>query len=47
MDWNLPEEDAILEEWAYHCFEAHELGKLGSDKEIDKRQLQRIFKVGL
>ncbi|KAL4603883.1 hypothetical protein ACB092_10G155200 [Castanea dentata] len=32
---------------AYHCFEAHELGKLVSDKEIDKRQLQRMVKVGL
>ncbi|KAM3736036.1 hypothetical protein ACB098_10G132800 [Castanea mollissima] len=39
VDWNLPEEEAILEEWAYHCFEAHELGKLVSDKEIDRRQL--------
>ena len=47
VDWNLPEEEAILEEWAYHCFEAHELGKLVSGKEVDKRQLERMVKVGL
>ena len=47
MDWNLPKEEAILEEWAYHCFKAHELGKHASVKEVDKRQLERIVKVGL
>ena len=47
MDWNLPEEEDILEEWAYHCFEVNELGKLVSGKEVDKRQLERIIKVGL
>nr|POE60095.1 g-type lectin s-receptor-like serine/threonine-protein kinase lecrk3 [Quercus suber] len=47
VDCNLPEEEAILEEWAYHCFEAHELGKLVSGKEVDKRQLERMVKVGL
>ena len=47
MDQNLPEEEAILEEWAYHCFGAHELGKLVSCKEVDKRQLERMVKVGL
>ncbi|RVW85358.1 G-type lectin S-receptor-like serine/threonine-protein kinase LECRK3 [Vitis vinifera] len=25
VDWSLPEEEAILEEWVYHCFEAGEL----------------------
>ena len=47
VDWNLLEEQAILEEWAYHCFEAYELGKLVSGKEVDKRQLERMVKVGL
>nr|POE50361.1 g-type lectin s-receptor-like serine/threonine-protein kinase lecrk2 [Quercus suber] len=47
-DWNLPEEkEAILEEWTYHCFKAHELGKLVSAKDVDKRQLERMVKVGL
>ena len=37
VDWNLPEEEAILEELAYHCFKVNELGKLVSGKEVDKR----------
>uniref|UniRef100_A0A7N2REJ7 Uncharacterized protein n=1 Tax=Quercus lobata TaxID=97700 RepID=A0A7N2REJ7_QUELO len=28
VDWDLPEEEDILEEWAYYCFEACELSKL-------------------
>ena len=48
MDWNLPEEEeAILEEWAYHCFKTYELGKLVGAKEVDKRQSERMVKVGL
>ena len=37
VDWDLPEEEDILEEWAYYCFEAHELSKLVSGKEVDHR----------
>uniref|UniRef100_A0A2N9III2 non-specific serine/threonine protein kinase n=1 Tax=Fagus sylvatica TaxID=28930 RepID=A0A2N9III2_FAGSY len=44
---NLSEEESILEEWAYHCFEARELGKLASGTYADKRQLERMVKVGL
>ena len=47
MDWNLPKEEAILEEWACHCYKAHELGKHVRVKEVDKRQLERMVKVGL
>ncbi|RVW32726.1 G-type lectin S-receptor-like serine/threonine-protein kinase LECRK1 [Vitis vinifera] len=47
VDWSLPEEEAILEEWVYHCLEAGELGKLVGDEEVDKRQLERMVKVGL
>ncbi|KAM3688161.1 hypothetical protein ACJW31_10G129400 [Castanea mollissima] len=42
VDWNLPEEEAILEEWAYHCFEARKLDKLASGKEVEKIQLERM-----
>ncbi|KAL4603878.1 hypothetical protein ACB092_10G154700 [Castanea dentata] len=42
VDWNLPEEEAILEEWAYHCFEARKLDKLVSGKEVEKIQLERM-----
>uniref|UniRef100_A0A2N9EHF5 Receptor-like serine/threonine-protein kinase n=1 Tax=Fagus sylvatica TaxID=28930 RepID=A0A2N9EHF5_FAGSY len=47
VDWNLPDEKAILEEWVYHCYEAGELGNLVGDQEVDKRQLERMVKVGL
>ncbi|KAJ9704012.1 hypothetical protein PVL29_005342 [Vitis rotundifolia] len=47
VDWSLPEEEAILEEWVYQCFEAGELGKLVGDEEVDRRQLDRMVKVGL
>ena len=47
VDWSFLEEEAILEEWAYSCFEACELDKLVSGKDVDKRQLERIVKVGL
>ena len=47
VDWDLPEEEAILEEWAYCCFEAHELSKLVTGEEVDQRQLERMVMVGL
>nr|XP_023870715.1 G-type lectin S-receptor-like serine/threonine-protein kinase LECRK3 [Quercus suber] len=47
VDWDLPEDEAILEEWAYYCFEARELSKLVSGKEVDQRQLERMVMVGL
>ena len=47
VDYNILEEEAILEEWAYHCFECGELGKLVGDEKVDKKQLERITKVAL
>ncbi|XP_062167113.1 G-type lectin S-receptor-like serine/threonine-protein kinase At1g34300 [Alnus glutinosa] len=47
VDHNLPKEEAILEQWAYQCFEAGELGKLVNNEEVDKTQLERMAKVGL
>ncbi|XP_052205892.1 G-type lectin S-receptor-like serine/threonine-protein kinase LECRK3 [Diospyros lotus] len=47
LDWSLPEEEAVLEDWVYECFEAGELGKLIGDEEIDKRKLERMVKAGL
>ncbi|XP_059431457.1 G-type lectin S-receptor-like serine/threonine-protein kinase LECRK3 [Corylus avellana] len=46
VDQNLPEEEAILEEWAYQCFESGELGRLVNNEKVDKRQLERMVKVG-
>ncbi|XP_021833209.1 G-type lectin S-receptor-like serine/threonine-protein kinase LECRK3 [Prunus avium] len=47
VDWSLPEEEAILDELASHCFENGELGKLAGDEEIERRQFERMIKVGL
>uniref|UniRef100_A0A2N9EXR9 Receptor-like serine/threonine-protein kinase n=1 Tax=Fagus sylvatica TaxID=28930 RepID=A0A2N9EXR9_FAGSY len=47
VDCNLPEEEAVLEEWTYSCFESGEIGKLVNDEEIDKRQFERMVKVAL
>ena len=45
VDSNLPEEEAILEEWVYSCYECGELDKLINDEEVDKRQFERMVKV--
>ncbi|BFG35217.1 hypothetical protein CerSpe_214910 [Prunus speciosa] len=47
VDWSLPEEEAILDELASLCFEKGELGKLAGDEEIERRQFERMIKVGL
>ncbi|KAL5555696.1 hypothetical protein UlMin_037932 [Ulmus minor] len=45
--WDHPEEEAILEEWAFDCFESGELHKLVGSEEIEKKQLNRTVKVAL
>ena len=45
--WELPEEEAVLEEWAYLCFKQGELTKLVGSEEIDYKQLERAVKVAL
>jgi serine/threonine protein kinase len=47
VDLNLPEEEAILEQWASQCIEAGELGKLVNNEEVDNTQLERMAKLGL
>jgi serine/threonine protein kinase len=47
VDWNLPEKEAVIEEWAYHCFEASDLAKLLGDEEVDQKQVERMVKLGL
>ncbi|KAI7987779.1 G-type lectin S-receptor-like serine/threonine-protein kinase LECRK3 [Camellia lanceoleosa] len=47
-DWSLAEEEAVLEEWVYDCFQAKELHKLLVYKEeVEKKKLERVVKVGL
>ncbi|KAL5555693.1 hypothetical protein UlMin_037929 [Ulmus minor] len=45
--WDLPEEEAILEDWAFDCFQSGELLKLVGSEEIEKRELGRMVKVAL
>ena len=47
VDWSISEEEAILKESVYNCFESGEVCKLVGDEEVDKRQLDRMVKVGL
>ncbi|XVF61853.1 hypothetical protein PTKIN_Ptkin08bG0167400 [Pterospermum kingtungense] len=48
VDWSLGEEEAVLEEWVYQCFEAGELRQLlGDNDEVDEKQLERMVRVGL
>uniref|UniRef100_A0A2N9EYK6 Protein kinase domain-containing protein n=1 Tax=Fagus sylvatica TaxID=28930 RepID=A0A2N9EYK6_FAGSY len=47
VDSDLPENEAILEEWTYDCFERGELSKLVNDEKVDNRQLERMVKVAL
>jgi hypothetical protein len=47
VNQDLSEEEAILEEWVYQCFESGELGKLVNNEVVDKKQLERMVKVGL
>ncbi|KAM7529096.1 hypothetical protein LguiB_032506 [Lonicera macranthoides] len=44
---NLNEEESILEEWVYQCFEDGELSNLVGDEVVDKQKLDRMVKVGL
>ncbi|KAF7129814.1 hypothetical protein RHSIM_Rhsim10G0139600 [Rhododendron simsii] len=48
LDWSRRENEAVLEDWVYDCYEAKELGKLvGEEEEVDMRRLERMVKVGL
>ncbi|KAG6721642.1 hypothetical protein I3842_03G122000 [Carya illinoinensis] len=48
MDNSVPEDRAILVDWVYHCFEAGDLEQLvGPNDEVDKKQLERMIKLGL
>ncbi|KAB1223472.1 G-type lectin S-receptor-like serine/threonine-protein kinase RLK1 [Morella rubra] len=46
VEMNLPEEEAILEEWVYQRFEDGDLDKLLGDEAVDKKQLERMVKLG-
>ncbi|KAL5752069.1 hypothetical protein ACOSQ2_022576 [Xanthoceras sorbifolium] len=47
LDQSLPDDQVILEEWVYQCFEGGELDQLVGVEEVEARQLERIIKVAL
>lgn len=51
VNWGLVEEEAVLEEWVYRCFESGEVRKLlvGDEdiEEVEEKQLERMVRVGL
>ncbi|XP_043698453.1 G-type lectin S-receptor-like serine/threonine-protein kinase LECRK3 [Telopea speciosissima] len=47
IDMNVPEEETILTDWVYDCFESGELGKLVGEEEVDKRRLDRMVRIGI
>ncbi|KAI3451494.1 hypothetical protein Pfo_008159 [Paulownia fortunei] len=47
VDWNLSEDEAILEEWVYNCYAAGELGNIMGNEIVDKRKLERMVKIGI
>ncbi|KAK9230343.1 hypothetical protein WN944_023310 [Citrus x changshan-huyou] len=47
LDQNLPDDQVILEEWVYQCFENGNLSQLVEDEEVDEKQLERMIKVAL
>ncbi|KAJ4715260.1 Receptor-like protein kinase 1 [Melia azedarach] len=47
LDQSLSEDQVILEEWVYQCFEAGKLSLLVEDEDVDQKQLERMIKVAL
>ncbi|KAG6775254.1 hypothetical protein POTOM_018696 [Populus tomentosa] len=47
VDWSLPEDEAVLEQWVYQCFQDGDMDKLVGDEIVEKKQLDRMVKVGL
>ncbi|KDP26126.1 hypothetical protein JCGZ_22227 [Jatropha curcas] len=48
VDHSLQENECVLVDWVYNCFEAGEIQKLVSgDEEVDMKQMDRMIKIGL
>ncbi|KAE8655905.1 hypothetical protein F3Y22_tig00117016pilonHSYRG00506 [Hibiscus syriacus] len=48
VNWSLGDEEAVLEEWVYDCYQAGEVWKIvGEEEEVDMKQLERMVSVGL
>ncbi|KAL8110610.1 G-type lectin S-receptor-like serine/threonine-protein kinase LECRK3 [Apium graveolens] len=47
VDFRLSEEEAVLEEWVYQCFQNNELAKLVTDRGTNMIKFERMVRVGL
>ncbi|XP_044469488.1 G-type lectin S-receptor-like serine/threonine-protein kinase LECRK1 [Mangifera indica] len=47
MDQNFPDDQVVLEDWVYQCFDGGELRQLVGNEEVDLKQLERMVKVAL
>ncbi|XP_050249287.1 G-type lectin S-receptor-like serine/threonine-protein kinase LECRK1 [Quercus robur] len=47
VDMDLQEDEVVLANWVYDCFQAGELDKLVKDEEVDRNKLERMVRVGL
>lgn len=47
LDWSLCEDAAVLEDWVYKCYAAGEVGNLVGDEIVDKREVERMVKIGI
>ncbi|KAL4651043.1 hypothetical protein ACB092_01G130100 [Castanea dentata] len=47
VDMDLPEDEVVLANWVYDCFQAGELDGLVKDEEVDRNKLERMVRVGL
>ncbi|XP_038997448.1 G-type lectin S-receptor-like serine/threonine-protein kinase LECRK3 [Hibiscus syriacus] len=47
VNWSLSDEEAVLEEWVYDCYQAGEVWKIVGEEEVDMKQLERMVSVGL
>lgn len=47
VDMDLPEDEVVLANWVYDCFQAGELDELVKDEEVDRNKLERMIRVGL
>lgn len=46
MDISLKDEEMILMDWVYHCYEAGELRKLVNEEGIDMEEVEKLVKIG-
>ncbi|KAF6147473.1 hypothetical protein GIB67_021299 [Kingdonia uniflora] len=47
LDMELQEDEIVLSDWVFQCFEEGELSKLVDDQVVDKKRLERMVKVAL